>query len=126
MDRQKEEQKLKKSIKPKTVGEEEYRVREEITKQANEITRKQIKQGNKKRTEIKEKIYGKNSEQSEKQQAGDNESVKKTRNERKQEKEGRRKTVFVTTVSFLSTQTIILQNNWLLQRIDRPTICTVP
>jgi hypothetical protein len=32
MDRQKEEQKLKKSIKPKTVGEEEYRVREEITK----------------------------------------------------------------------------------------------
>jgi len=37
--------------------------------------------------------------------------VKKARNERKQEKEGRRKKVSVTTISFLSTETIISQNN---------------
>lgn len=54
----KEEQKLKKNIKPKTVGEKGYRVTEEITKQENEITRKQIKQGNNKtRKEIKEKTF---------------------------------------------------------------------
>jgi len=37
--------------------------------------------------------------------------VKGARNERKQEKEGRRKKVFITTVSFLSTETIIFPNN---------------
>jgi hypothetical protein len=31
--------------------------------------------------------------------------------ERKHEKEGKTKTVFVTTVSFLSTETITFQNN---------------
>lgn len=54
----KEDKQLKLNIKPKTVGEKEYRVTEEITKQANEIIRKQIRQGNKKkRTEIKDKKF---------------------------------------------------------------------